>query len=97
MVDLLTNKSLSSKLLLSEGIKRKSKSSFGICKVNSSKPYPKIYTRKRKSVQISRNFLLNKMPIFFNPNNGKNSQNENATPKQRGLYRFQSSKIMNNI
>ena len=94
MVDLLTNKSLSSKLFLSEGIKRKSKSSFGICKVHSSKQYPTIYTRK--SVQISRNFLLNKMPIFFNLNNGQNSQNENSSPKQRGLYRFQSSKIMNN-
>ena len=65
MVDLLTNKSLSSKLLLNERIKRKSKSSLGICKVHSSKPYPKIYTRKRKSVQISRNFLLYKMPIFL--------------------------------
>ena len=96
MIDLFINNSLSSKLLISEAIKSKRKSSIGISKVHSSKPYPQILsTRKRNSVQISRNFLLYKMPHFFNQNNDQYNQNQNATPKQRYLHRFQSSKIMN--
>ena len=83
------NNSLSSKLLLTKTIKKR-KSSFGIDKVTSSKPYPKIISaRKRNSVEVSRNFLLNKMPLILSQIN-----NPNNTPKQKNLYRFQSSKLM---
>ena len=91
LIDVFMNNSLSSKLLLTKTIKKR-KSSFGIGKVTSSKPYPKIISaRKRNSVEISRNFLLNKMPFILNQMN-----NPNNTPKQRNLHRFQSSKLMKN-
>jgi hypothetical protein len=96
MINLLMSKSLSSKLILSRTLRYKRKSnSFDIAKVHSSKPYPVYLNQnKRNSVQISRNFLFNKMPLFLSQFNQPNTN----TPKQKPgfLPRFQSSKNMKN-
>ena len=94
MINLLMSNSLSSKLILSRTIRSKRKSySFDIPKVHSSKPYPIFLNKnKRNSVQISRNFLLNKMPLLLSQFN----QQTTNTPKQKpGFFpRFQSTKNM---
>ena len=92
LTEIFMSKSLSSRLLLSETMKQKRKSSFGVEKVTSSKPYPKIiYPRKRNSVDVSRNFLFNKRPFNFNL-----ITTPNSLQRQRHFHRFQSSKLMNN-
>ena len=71
-------------------MKQKRKSSFLFGKVNSSKPYPKfLYSRKRNSVEVSRNFYFNKRPFNFNVINTPNS-----FQKPINFQRFQSSKLM---
>jgi hypothetical protein len=95
MINLLMSNSLSSKLIISRTIKKKKSYSFDIPKVHSSKPYPLFLNQsKRNSVQISRNFLFNKMPLLLSQFNQPNTN----TPKQKPgiIPRFQSSKIMNN-
>ena len=87
MITLLMSNSLSSKLILSRTLR------FDLPKAQSSKPYSIFLNKnKRNSVQISRNFLLNKMPLLLNQFNQQNSN----TPKQKpGFFpRFQSSKNM---
>jgi len=94
MTNLLMSNSLSSKLILSRTMKLKRKSySFDIPKVHSSKPYPIFLNKnKRNSVQISRNFLLNKMPLLLNQ---FNQQNTNTPKLKTGFFpRFQSTKNM---
>ena len=96
MITLLMSNSLSSKLILSRTLRLKTKSySFDLPKAQSSKPYSVFLNKnKRNSVQISRNFLLNKMPLLLNQFNQQNAN----TPKQNpGFFpRFQSSKNMQN-
>ena len=90
LINIFLSKSLSSKLLLSKTMKQKRKSSFLFGKVNSSKPYPKfLYSRKRNSVEVSRNFYFNKRPFNFNVINTPNS-----FQKPINFQRFQSSKLM---
>ena len=94
MTNLLMSNSLSSKLILSRTMKLKRKSySFDIPKVHSSKPYPIFLNKnKRNSVQISRNFLLNKMPLLLSQ---FNQQNTNTPKLKTGFFpRFQSTKNM---
>jgi hypothetical protein len=94
MINLLMSNSLSSKLILSRTLRNKRKSnSLDISKVHSSKPYPVFLNQtKRNSVQISRNFLFNKMPLLLCQFNQPNTN----TPKQKPgfLPRFLSTKNM---
>ena len=94
LIEIFMNKSLSSKLLLTRTIKKR-KSSIGINfnnieKFGISKPYNFTYGLKRNSVQISRNFLINRMPYIVSQLNSQNN-----TPIQKAYHRFQSSKVMN--
>ena len=94
MITLLMSNSLSSKLILSRTLRLKTKSySFDLPKAQSSKPYSIFLNKnKRNSVQISRNFLLNKMPLLLNQFNQQNTN----TPKQNSGFfqKFQSTKNM---
>ena len=94
LIEIFMNKSLSSKLLLTRTI-NKGKSSIkinynNIQKMNSSRPYNFSTGIKRNSVQISRNFLINRLPYMIEQINS-----QNKTPVQRAFHRYQSSKMMN--
>ena len=93
LIDLFMSKSLSSKLLLSMIImkSKKRKSSF----VLDSNPITKFQelAKKRKSVEIPRNFLFNKIPKILEQLNNQN-QNQNQTPKNSDILQLKSSKKM---
>ena len=88
LIDLLMSKSLSSRLTIIRTIKQKKrKSSF----VLGSKPYTRLnLTKKRNSVEVSRNFLVNKLPMMME------QFNQIKTPKNANFNKFQSTKMIEN-
>jgi hypothetical protein len=91
LIDLFMSKSLSSKLILSNTLKQKKrKSSFAIEQtpiINF-----KQITKKRNSVEISRNFLVNRLPMIM-----ENFNNQIETPKNINfLNQFHPSNKLEN-
>ena len=96
LVTLLINKSLSSWLFINRSIKSKNLSSSNINKVQSYKPIRGLTkNQKRFSVpfqEVSRNFLLQRAPLFLNNINVEQS----STPKNNVEFKFNSGKDVKN-
>ena len=95
LVNLLINKSLSSWIFINKARKSK-KLSFNINKVHSYKLFRKISkSQKRYSVpfqEVSRNFLLQRAPLFLN----KINMDQSSTPKNNIEFKFNSGKDIKN-